>query len=200
MLRSAENGSPVKERILSAAIPVFGRFGFRKTSVDELARAAEISKQGLYLHFSSKEEVFIAAMRKYVEDGLKLVQQALSRPDASLYERLLDAMDVWFGRHLATFSPDSFDVIEAGKHLSGEWIEECKAAFQAKLAKAIADSSEFKASQNVCSPKEVSQVLFLCGLTWKEGQPSRAEFLKQMGQCIRACCQIKAHSAERSGQ
>jgi TetR/AcrR family transcriptional regulator, regulator of autoinduction and epiphytic fitness len=156
-----------------------------------LAEAAKISKQGLYLHFSSKDEVFVAAMQKYLGDGLSLVQQELARPDTSLFNRLMGAMDVWFGRHLATFNPESFDVIEAGNHLSGNLVEEYKSAFQTKLRKALADSSEFKRAQNICTPKEISQVLFLCGLTWKEGHPSRADFMKKVSTCIRACCQIE---------
>ena len=44
-----------RNTLLDAAIIVFGRLGFRKAFVDDLAEAAHISKQGLYLHFSSKE-------------------------------------------------------------------------------------------------------------------------------------------------
>jgi TetR/AcrR family transcriptional regulator, regulator of autoinduction and epiphytic fitness len=84
-------------RIFSAVVPVFGRFGFRKTSVEELAGAAGLSK--LYLHFSSKEEIFLAAMQRYLDDGLRLVDEALSRANALLLlDRLVDAMDAWFGR------------------------------------------------------------------------------------------------------
>lgn len=181
-----------RDDILNAAIPIFGRFGFKKTSVDDLAEAAQISKQGLYLHFSSKEEILLAAMQKYMDDGLNLVQQELTRPDTPLFKRLMGAMDAWFGRHLATFSPKSFDVIQAGRCVSGNEIDEYKSAFQTKFAKALADSPEFKKSKNVCTPKEISQVLFQCGLTWKEGQLSRADFMKKMSICIRACCQIEA--------
>ena len=187
----AETGSFRKILILDAAIPVFGRFGFRKTSVDDLAAAAQISRQGLYLHFASKEEIFLAAMRKYLDDGLELVQQELARPERSLFDRLLGAMDAWFGRHLVTFNADSFDVIETGNRLSGSQVEEYKSAFQGRLTKALAECAEFKRSRNLCTPKEISQVLFLCGLTWKEGHASRADFLKKIGLCIRACCQVE---------
>jgi TetR/AcrR family transcriptional regulator, regulator of autoinduction and epiphytic fitness len=180
-----------RELILSAAMTVFGRFGFKKTAVDDLAAAAQISKQGLYLHFPSKEAVFLAAMQKYLDDGLLLVQQELTKPDTPLFKQLLGAMDAWFGRHFATFTPASFDVIEAGNHLSGNRVEEYKATFQARLTKALADSVEFKSTRNVCTPKDIAQVLFLCGLTWKDGHASRADFLKKMGVCIRACCQVE---------
>ena len=57
-------GSQKREAFLDSAIGVFARFGFKKTSVDDLAQAAELSKQGLYLNFASKEEIYLAAMQK----------------------------------------------------------------------------------------------------------------------------------------
>jgi AcrR family transcriptional regulator len=36
----------------------FNHFGFKKTSVDEVARALQISKKTIYQHFNSKEEIF----------------------------------------------------------------------------------------------------------------------------------------------
>jgi AcrR family transcriptional regulator len=82
-----ETGGQRREQILDAAVGVFGRFGFKKTSVDDLAAAAGISKQGLYLHFSSKEEVFLAGLQKYLDDCLSRVQQELTKPGSSLLAR-----------------------------------------------------------------------------------------------------------------
>jgi AcrR family transcriptional regulator len=190
MALASEVTPPRRDLILNAAIAVFGRFGFRKTSVEDLAAAAQISKQGLYLHFPSKEAVFTAALQKYLDDCLLSVQEELTRADTPLFKRLLAAMDAWFGRHFVTFLPASFDVIEAGNHLSGNRVEEYKTAFQARLAKALTDSTEFARTGNVCTPKEISQVLFLCGLTWKDGHASRADFMKKIAVCVRACCQV----------
>jgi len=101
-------------------------------------------------------------------------------------------MDAWFGCHLDTFTPESFDVIEVSKLLAGDRIKEYESALQAKLTKALADSAEFKKAKNVCTPREVSQVLFRCGLTWRNGKLPRAEFMKQIRVCIRVCCQLEA--------
>jgi AcrR family transcriptional regulator len=191
------NGSQKRETILDSAIGVFGRFGFKKTSVDDLAEAAGLSKQGLYLHFASKEEIFLAAIQKYLNDGLSLAREVLATPDISLANRLEAAMDAWFGRHLATFSPQSFDVIEAGDRLSSNRIEQYKSAFRAELTKAISGSREFKKSKNVCSSDEIAEVLFQFGLTWKEGRPSRTEFRKKVALCIRACCQVEPGQVTR---
>ncbi len=182
-----------RDSILEVAIPLFGRFGFRKTSVDEVARAANISKQGLYLHFASKEEVFLEAMKMYLNNGLRLVDQALEKSDERLSKRLVAAMDAWFGRHLATFAPTSLDVIPVGNQMAGREIDAYKTAFRKKMATAISLSEEFKESNNVCSPEEIADVLFQFGLTWKEGYPSRAEFMKEVFKCVKATCQIRAN-------
>jgi TetR/AcrR family transcriptional regulator, regulator of autoinduction and epiphytic fitness len=185
-----------REAVLVSAIGVFGQFGFKKTSVDDLAKAAGLSKQGLYLHFASKEEIFLAAIHRYWEDGLRMVREELARPDVSLADRLEGAMDAWFGRHLATFTRQSLDVIEVVNRLSPDGSDKCKSAVRTELAKAIANSREFKKT-NMCTPREIAQVLFQFGLTWKEEQSSRTEFMKKVALCIRACCQTERRQVTR---
>jgi AcrR family transcriptional regulator len=47
-----------KDSILSVATKLFSRFGFHKTSMDEIAKIARKAKGSLYYHFASKEELF----------------------------------------------------------------------------------------------------------------------------------------------
>jgi AcrR family transcriptional regulator len=47
-----------KESILRVADKLFSRFGFHKTSMDEIARIARKAKGSLYYHFASKEDLF----------------------------------------------------------------------------------------------------------------------------------------------
>ena len=47
-----------KEKIISVATRIFSRFGFYKTSMDEIARTAHKAKGSLYYHFASKEALF----------------------------------------------------------------------------------------------------------------------------------------------
>jgi AcrR family transcriptional regulator len=57
-------GSEHRDAILAAATDTFARFGFRKTSIDDIARRARIGKGTVYLHFESKEELFAAVIRR----------------------------------------------------------------------------------------------------------------------------------------
>src|SRR5580704_9518515 len=86
-----------RTRVARAALGVFARYGFRKTSMDEVARAADISRQGLYLLFGDKEALFRAAIGRMIEDGLAAVDAELAR-DAPIGPRLYGAMKAWYGR------------------------------------------------------------------------------------------------------
>ncbi|HEY1708091.1 MAG TPA: TetR/AcrR family transcriptional regulator [Rhizomicrobium sp.] len=187
----ADIASQRRDAILDAAITVFSRLGYKKTTVDDLAQAAEISKQGLYLYFASKEAVFAAAMHKYLAGAMAQVDAALARPEASLFQRVTGAMDAWFGQHLTLFTPATRDLIEASKQVPGEEFERYKTLFRAKLARALAESVEFRRAKNVCSPKEVAQVLDQFGLIWKDGGDTRETFMKKVAVCVRVCCQIE---------
>jgi TetR/AcrR family transcriptional regulator, mexJK operon transcriptional repressor len=57
---SAEPRSVRKRRaILEAATDAFLRNGYRGTSMDEVAAAAQVSKQTVYKHFADKESLFV---------------------------------------------------------------------------------------------------------------------------------------------
>ena len=59
----------VREAIITAAGIIFHKYGFRKTTMDEIAMAAHKGKSSIYYYFSSKEEVFEAVVEK---EGLML--------------------------------------------------------------------------------------------------------------------------------
>jgi AcrR family transcriptional regulator len=49
----------LRQTLLKKGSQLFSTYGLKKTSVDELARAAGISKGAFYLFFASKEELFM---------------------------------------------------------------------------------------------------------------------------------------------
>jgi AcrR family transcriptional regulator len=53
-----------KDIILDVATNIFSKFGFHKTTVDEIARAAHKAKGSVYYHFKSKEELFQGVIDK----------------------------------------------------------------------------------------------------------------------------------------
>jgi AcrR family transcriptional regulator len=74
--RSAEE---TKKRILAAAPTVFVAEGYTRASMRDIARASGISVGGLYLHFKSKEELYITLMRDWMKRLNDTTQEALAR-------------------------------------------------------------------------------------------------------------------------
>lgn len=54
----------VREAIVTVAGNIFHKYGFRKTTMDEIAVAAHKGKSSIYYYFSSKEEVYQAVVEK----------------------------------------------------------------------------------------------------------------------------------------
>lgn len=54
----------VKEAIVNVARHIFSRFGFKKTTMDEIAIASRKGKSSIYYYFASKEEIFQAVVEK----------------------------------------------------------------------------------------------------------------------------------------
>ncbi len=51
-----------RDKILNVANNLFSRFGFHKTSMDEIAKIARKAKGSLYYHFANKEKLFTAVV------------------------------------------------------------------------------------------------------------------------------------------
>ena len=69
----------VGEIIIKAAQGIFARFGFNKTTMDEIAKAAHKAKSSIYHYFKSKEEIFQTIVEKescvLKEEIIKAVNQ-----------------------------------------------------------------------------------------------------------------------------
>jgi AcrR family transcriptional regulator len=77
----------VREAILDAADHLLARYGYRKMTIDDIAREAGIGKGTVYLHFASKEEVTLSHVDRIVE-RLKERLWAIARSDADVAIRL----------------------------------------------------------------------------------------------------------------
>lgn len=89
--------------ILDAALPVFVRFGFRKTSMADIARAAAISRASLYLSFKSKEELFRAGSLRAHTRTLDEVAAVLAGKSSAI-DRIEMAIAVFQRELIAPFA------------------------------------------------------------------------------------------------
>jgi len=85
-----------RTRILHAAQGLFIRYGVKRTSIDDVARAADIAKGTLYLYYESKEMLFAEVAKNICADILAEARRASAMP-APLAERLVGILDAEIG-------------------------------------------------------------------------------------------------------
>lgn len=73
-----------KERLVSAAGRIFSKFGFEKTTMNEIAMEARKGKSSLYYYFSSKEEIFKAVVEYEAEILKEKILDTLKSNDNTL--------------------------------------------------------------------------------------------------------------------
>lgn len=69
------------ELIINAAESQFVRFGFRKTTMEDIAKAAGIGKATLYYYFKNKEDIFAAMAERIGRDGVRTIVEAADNGD-----------------------------------------------------------------------------------------------------------------------
>jgi len=182
------NGSARQTHVLETALTVFARHGFSKTSIEDIAKAAGISRQGIYLHFKNKDEIFGASIQKTLDDGLRAANKVFDDDRLTLEEKLLKALAEWFGRHAGLFHPEASDLGAQCERVLGDAVEKSSSSFQKKLEKLILASSAKKTKGAEKRAATIADMLCACGLTWKHSLPSRQEFLEKLCDAIHLCC------------
>ncbi len=80
-----ESSNPERERrILNAAADLIEHYGYDKTSVEEIAQAAGVSKGAIYLHFKSKEALFEALLLRDADKAIKRFYELIDADPAGV--------------------------------------------------------------------------------------------------------------------
>lgn len=85
----------IRDNIVKQAAEIFAHFGYRKTTMDDIARASNKGKSSLYYYFKSKEEVFEAVVEKEVQHlrrRLRLAINSSEDPKEKLKNYVLSRM------------------------------------------------------------------------------------------------------------
>ncbi|MBA2494188.1 MAG: TetR/AcrR family transcriptional regulator [Acidobacteria bacterium] len=86
-MKAAVQSIEVKEAILDATDRFLSNFGYKKMTIDDLAREVGIGKGSIYLHFSSKEEIALSHIDRIVE-RVKEQLEAIAKSAVSDEEKL----------------------------------------------------------------------------------------------------------------
>jgi len=78
------------ERILDAAVELMVRWGYSKTTIDDVAKQAGVAKGTIYLHWKTREELFRAVMtREQAIVGEDIRQRVASDPEGGALHNMM---------------------------------------------------------------------------------------------------------------
>lgn len=110
-----------RKKIITSAGQIFSRYGFRKTTIDEIAKALKMGKSSIYYYYRSKEEIFEAVvlheaniLRNELTTAIKAVESPVDKLKnyvfvrMKAFEKLSNYYNAIFDKNL-----DHFDFIEA---------------------------------------------------------------------------------------
>ncbi|KAF5035343.1 TetR/AcrR family transcriptional regulator [Sedimentibacter saalensis] len=82
-----------KDKIVQASIEEFSEHGFEKANTDRISQRAEVSKGLIFHYFGSKENLFMTAMNKCIDDALNEFKD-LELPKDDFITILMKLMEV----------------------------------------------------------------------------------------------------------
>ncbi len=110
------NGAARQDAILDAGFQTFAAYGYKRTSMDDIARAAGLSRTALYLHFRSKEDIFRSLALRYFDQALLDMETALNRPDQTMEQALYASFVAKDGKFMEAVlsTPHGSELLDAG--------------------------------------------------------------------------------------
>ena len=124
----------IRKRLIEQGYKQFSAYGLKKTSVEELAAGAKISKGAFYLFYDSKEALFMDAVelaeQRYRQKLLATIDKPGPSPRARLYAIFKQSFDVMRSMPILKFITGSdFELIF--RKLPAEKLQEHLASDQA---------------------------------------------------------------------
>ncbi|MEO0544885.1 MAG: TetR/AcrR family transcriptional regulator [Pseudomonadota bacterium] len=148
--------------ILKASFEVFITYGFRKTSMDDIARAAGMSRPALYQSFKNKTDIFRALVSRFCEVSLARAETEL-KTTAPFGERLMSAIKVSIieMNGMVEKAPHGMELMAVNDEIAHDLEEIWNSQFAALLTNAFTEADkkgEIRLSALGVSAKEAAQV------------------------------------------
>ena len=166
--------------ILGAAFEAFRMYGFRRTSMEDIARGAGMSRAALYLHFKNKEDIFRSMVRAYYAKAAELAKVELER-QGSPAQLLKAAFEAQTGDEYREMleSPHGEELMDTKHKSSAEVAAQGEAALALVYAGWLSRETEagrIDLSPFGGDPNEVAQTMLSALYGLKVGNPSYDDY------------------------
>jgi AcrR family transcriptional regulator len=174
--------------ILDAATAVFLRYGYKKTSMDDLARAAGLSRQGLYLHFATKEELFHDGILRLISVTRAAGQAALVL-DLSVEERVLEMFVAIHGQMIGRLGEHLNELMVTARELVGDAVKDLEDEQVADLTRLLRNEGLAAAWKDAgLSAKDLAEHLMAASGGIKHRVTEPRQYRAQMRTAVHLVC------------
>ncbi|ANY16097.1 TetR/AcrR family transcriptional regulator [Bordetella pseudohinzii] len=146
-------------QILDAALAEFSARGYAATRMDDIARRAQLSKGGLYGHFTSKEEVLAALLDQWLKPA-PIDPQAMLEGVGSLRELAERFVDSIHGAFAQPALMSTFRLLMAEGARLPELIDRWRSDSR-RQQQALAELIALAAERGLCRPEAARHVWLL---------------------------------------
>jgi AcrR family transcriptional regulator len=149
-----------RQQVLQAAAKSFSLFGYKATTMDQVAKIANVGKGTIYTFFTNKEQLFDEILRDMMIE-MKMIADREIRRDRPFFDnlhRVLDAL-LEFRSEQELFIKLSQESREFGTPQAGEGLEKIENLVLEYLEREVQQALQ-KGEIKPCDPKIVSVVMF----------------------------------------
>lgn len=162
-----------RARVLERATEVFLAYGYQRTTMDDIARAAEMSRPALYLLFRNKTDIYRALAASMLDRSAELATQALARPGGigarieAMLEDCVFSMVETFAR-----SPHGAEILDMKGSLAGDIVGQWRARLSG-LIEAAVEAEAARAGVDLAARQLSPRLLATILLDGVEGMKTR---------------------------
>ena len=182
-----------REAILEAAETQFGLYGFRRTSMEDIAKETGVSRASLYSSFENKEEIFRSLSAKLHAQSLEDAASHLSG-DASEGQGLESRLEAALIARMTPFleviaqSPHGSELYDESNRLCGDIVLDSSQRFSEMLTAAIAAAAragEIDLKTAGLTAPAAAEMFHLATTGLKQGAPDAPTFEKRARSFVR---------------
>jgi len=149
-----------KDKVLTSALDVFLRYGYKRVTMNDIAEAASISRPALYLIFESKEEIFKSVYEDWVHKTLIEIEDKIAQLEIP-EEKLRAAFELWTVRpfEMMQSSSEVAELVECTFGFAQGSVNQGYRSFEKILLPVLKSHSKFQSGKTSVSAEKTARVL-----------------------------------------
>lgn len=165
-------------------LTAFSTYGYQKTSMQDIATAAGVSRQAIYKRYGSKEACFKQSVKDYLDRMYGEIFSVLKADDGATRQTLVAVFDILIGEAIEMIrKPHGTEVIDAVLAGSFDSDEDWRIRFRSHLSAFLVRRGVVRSEQEGMS---ISLVLIAASKGLLLEEASIDDFRVDMGQIIDA--------------